>query len=93
MTPVVEAEVPSATSLSAYGQARSTIQGSPLSREELRKTDAYWRASLYLCLGMVYSRTTPCFVSRSRSSMSSHACWVTGARMPAKPSLTSISTG
>ena len=30
--------------LSAYGKARSTVQGSPLSSEELRKTHAYWRA-------------------------------------------------
>ena len=46
MTPVLEVEEPSttSTSLSAYGIARSTIQGSPLSSEELRKTDAYWRA-------------------------------------------------
>ena len=32
------AEEPSTLSLSAYGQARSTIQGSPLSPNELRKT-------------------------------------------------------
>jgi xylulose-5-phosphate/fructose-6-phosphate phosphoketolase len=40
--------------ISAYGPARSTIKGSPLSPDELRKIDAYWRASLYLCLGMLY---------------------------------------
>jgi xylulose-5-phosphate/fructose-6-phosphate phosphoketolase len=59
MTPVVEAEVAAANSLSAYGQARSTIQGSPLNSEELRKIDAYWRASLYLCLGMLYLQDNP----------------------------------
>src|SRR5277367_139541 len=59
MTPVAEAEVPSATSLSAYGQARSTIQGSPLSSEELRKIDAYWRACKYLALGMIYLQANP----------------------------------
>ena len=42
------------TSLSAYGKARSTVQGSPLSAEELRKTHAYWRACNYLSLGMIY---------------------------------------
>ncbi|WP_157467659.1 hypothetical protein [Edaphobacter aggregans] len=47
MTTVVEADVPSPPSLSAYGQARSTIQGSPLTSEELRKTDAYWRPGDY----------------------------------------------
>ena len=59
MTPVLEAEVPSTTSLSAYGQARSTIQASPLSSEELRKTDAYWRACKYLALGMIYLLDNP----------------------------------
>jgi len=38
--------------LSAYGKARSTVEGSPLNPDELNKIDAYWRASLYLCLGM-----------------------------------------
>ena len=54
--PVVEEKEPSTTSnsLSAYGKARATIQGSPLSSEELRKTDAYWRACKYLALGMIY---------------------------------------
>ncbi len=46
-------------SISAYGQARSTITGAPLSAEELRKIDAYWRASLYLCLGMLYLKDNP----------------------------------
>ena len=31
----------------------------PLSAEELRKIDAYWRASLYLCVGMIYLRENP----------------------------------
>src|SRR5437016_1254189 len=61
MTPVLEVEEPSttSTSLSAYGIARSTIQGSPLSSEELRKTDAYWRACKYLALGMIYLQANP----------------------------------
>ncbi|HSB77286.1 MAG TPA: phosphoketolase family protein [Candidatus Methylomirabilis sp.] len=46
-------------SISAYGPARSTIADSPLSAEELRKIDAYWRASLYLCLGMLYLKDNP----------------------------------
>jgi xylulose-5-phosphate/fructose-6-phosphate phosphoketolase len=45
--------------LSAFGPARTTIQGSPLSQEELGKLDAYFRASLYLCLGMIYLRSNP----------------------------------
>src|SRR5271154_7629967 len=60
MTPVVQtAEEPAALSLSAYGKARSTIQGSPLSSEELRKTHAYWRACSYLALGMIYLTDNP----------------------------------
>ncbi len=45
--------------ISAYGTARSTVKGAPLSSEELRKIDAYWRASLYLCLGMLYLKENP----------------------------------
>src|SRR5438270_7563373 len=46
-------------SISAYGPARSTVQGSPLSQEELRKTHAYWRACNYLMLGMIYLQDNP----------------------------------
>jgi xylulose-5-phosphate/fructose-6-phosphate phosphoketolase len=45
--------------ISAYGTARSTVQGAPLSSDELRKIDAYWRASLYLCMGMLYLKDNP----------------------------------
>src|SRR6201988_1070248 len=45
--------------LSAYGAARSTVKGSPLSSDELDKIDAYWRASLYLSLGMLYLKENP----------------------------------
>ena len=43
----------------AYGTARSTVKGAPLSADELRKIDGYWRASLYLCLGMLYLKENP----------------------------------
>lgn len=43
-------------SISPYGVARSTVEGKPLSAEEIRKYDAYFRASMYLCLGMLYLR-------------------------------------
>ena len=42
------------TALFRIGTARSTIEGKPLSMDELFKIDAYWRASLYLCIGMLY---------------------------------------
>ena len=45
--------------ISAYGTARSTVKGAPLSPEELDKIDAYWRASLYLCVGMLYLKNNP----------------------------------
>jgi xylulose-5-phosphate/fructose-6-phosphate phosphoketolase len=45
--------------ISAYGTARSTVKGAPLSPDELLKIDAYWRASLYLCLGMLYLKDNP----------------------------------
>src|SRR6188474_1476251 len=46
-------------SISAYGTARSTVQGAPLSEETIRKTDAYWRACNYLSLGMIYLQDNP----------------------------------
>jgi xylulose-5-phosphate/fructose-6-phosphate phosphoketolase len=46
-------------SLSAYGIARSTVEGAPLSADELRKTEAYWRAANYLALGMIYLQENP----------------------------------
>ena len=45
--------------ISAYGPARSTIKGTPLKPDELEKIDAYWQASLYLCLGMLYLKDNP----------------------------------
>jgi xylulose-5-phosphate/fructose-6-phosphate phosphoketolase len=45
--------------LSAFGKARSTVQGTPLSAEELSKTDAFWRACNYLILGMLYLQDNP----------------------------------
>ena len=45
--------------ISAYGPARCDGRGRPLSPDELRKIDAYWRASLYLCLGMLYLKANP----------------------------------
>ncbi len=46
-------------SLSAYGEARSTVKGAPLSAEELRKTHAYWDACNYLGVGMIYLLDNP----------------------------------
>ena len=46
-------------SLSPYGETRSTISAKPLSAEELRKIDSYWRACNYLSLGMIYLLDNP----------------------------------
>jgi xylulose-5-phosphate/fructose-6-phosphate phosphoketolase len=59
MTPVKETEQRSSDSLSAYGIARSTVSGSPLSPSEIKKIDAYWRACNYVALGMIYLQDNP----------------------------------
>jgi xylulose-5-phosphate/fructose-6-phosphate phosphoketolase len=46
-------------SITSTGPARSTIQGSPLDPDELRRMHAYWHASLYLSAGMIYLRENP----------------------------------
>ena len=46
-------------SISPYGIARSTVSKQPLSADDVRKVDAYFRASLYLCLGMLYLKKNP----------------------------------
>jgi len=45
--------------LSPYASTRSTITATPLSADELRKTEAYWRACNYLSLGMIYLQENP----------------------------------
>jgi xylulose-5-phosphate/fructose-6-phosphate phosphoketolase len=52
-------EMPDKASLSAYGPARSTVSGTPLTAEELRKIHAFWRACNYLSLGMIYLQDNP----------------------------------
>jgi len=46
-------------SISAYGPARPTVDGSPLEPEELQRMLAYWHATLYLSAGMIYLRDNP----------------------------------
>ena len=45
--------------ISAYGLARSTVSGNPLDEGELRRMQAYWKATLYLSAGMIYLRENP----------------------------------
>jgi xylulose-5-phosphate/fructose-6-phosphate phosphoketolase len=56
----IEASIPAEISeISPYAPTRSTIPGNPLSAEELRKTEVYWRACNYLSLGMIYLLENP----------------------------------
>ncbi len=48
-----------ANDLSAFGIARSTIQGNPLNDEQARKIHAFWSACNYLALGMIYLQANP----------------------------------
>src|SRR4029077_19478038 len=48
-----------ARSISAYGTARSTVEGSPLEPEELQRMHAYGHATLFLSAGMIYVRDNP----------------------------------
>ncbi len=50
---------PNLDTVSAFGPARATAQGTPLSPEELHNMHAYWRACCYLILGMLYLRSNP----------------------------------
>jgi len=45
----------SQTSISAYGPAHATAEGSPLEPEELKRMQAYWHATLFLSAGMILS--------------------------------------
>src|SRR5262249_30056261 len=58
MPPVAEAESMN-KAISAYGPARATVSGTPLSADELRKIQAYWHACNYLTLGMIYLQDNP----------------------------------
>jgi xylulose-5-phosphate/fructose-6-phosphate phosphoketolase len=56
----IEASLPAdVAELSPYAPTRSTIQGTPLSAEDLRKIEIYWRACNYLSLGMIYLLENP----------------------------------
>ncbi len=58
MTLLAETEVVTEP-LRPEGIASSTVAGAPLSTDDLRKIDAYWRACKYLALGMIYLQANP----------------------------------
>jgi hypothetical protein len=64
---VDDAPVAAIQSLSAHGPARCTVPGNPLDPEELRRTDARWRACNNLNLGMIYLRDNPLYSQPTNS--------------------------
>ena len=61
-----------------------TAASGPLSPDELRRIDAYWRAANYLSVGQIYLLDNPLLREAARArSTSSRACSATGARRPA----------
>jgi xylulose-5-phosphate/fructose-6-phosphate phosphoketolase len=50
---------PTPPELSAFGVARASVSGAPLSEHALSLIDRYWRACAYLALGMIYLRENP----------------------------------
>ena len=46
-------------SISAFGKARSTVTGSPLSADEIKLYNDFFNASCYLSMGMIYLRENP----------------------------------
>ena len=50
---------PVSDDITAFGPARATIQNIVLGAEDIQRIDAYWRATLYLSLGMIYLRDNP----------------------------------
>lgn len=48
------------SSLDIYkNKTHSSVPGEPLSKEELDKTQRYFHATLYCCLGMLYLKENP----------------------------------
>jgi xylulose-5-phosphate/fructose-6-phosphate phosphoketolase len=45
--------------LSSFGVARATVPGAPLTEDEALAVHAFWRASNYLALGMIYLQANP----------------------------------
>ena len=56
----IEASVPAEVAeLSPYAPTRSSVEGKPLSEQELHKIETYWKTCNYLSLGMIYLQENP----------------------------------
>ena len=57
---ILEVSIPAdSNELSPYAPTRSTITATPLSADDLRKTETYWQTCNYLSLGMIYLQENP----------------------------------
>jgi xylulose-5-phosphate/fructose-6-phosphate phosphoketolase len=45
--------------MATFSDSQAHPLGKTLSEEELKRIDAYWRASLYLCVGMIFLLDNP----------------------------------
>ena len=63
--------------------ATSTQATGPLSSEELRKIDAYWRAANYLSVGQIYLYANPMLAEPLRLEHIKPRLLGTGAPLPA----------
>lgn len=48
-----------AQSITAFGPARSTVKGEPLTQEEIELYNDFFKASCYLSMGMIYLKENP----------------------------------
>jgi xylulose-5-phosphate/fructose-6-phosphate phosphoketolase len=60
--------------------ARTVESIAPLSPEEERKIDAYWRAANYLSVGQIYLLGNPLLREPLRIEHVKHVYWGTGAQ-------------
>lgn len=51
--------MPDVESIRAFGPARATVKGAPLSNDEINEYNDYFKASCYLALGMIYLKDNP----------------------------------
>ena len=66
--------------LKEHATGRDPAAVGPLSDGELRRMDAYWRASNYLSVGQIYLIDNPLLKEPSSASTSSPGCSAIGAR-------------